>query len=240
MSWTVPTCGAAARRRTRPGGNAPSVLVGDFLYSRAFQLMVDLDDMDVMAIVADARQHHRRGRGAAARPHRQRRLRRGGLHGGHPAQGPPCCSRRPPTPPPSSLPGTRTSSRQCSPTAGISASRTSSSTTGWTTEGRQRGHGQEHRRRPRGRQGDAAAHPHHEIRQPGGCRPRAGRAPDPLRRRAYRRARPPCAVPARSTTPATAPSNSPPAPPTASPACPPTSTREALEALTSFAVARMR
>ena len=35
-------------------GNAPSVLVGDFLYSRAFQLMVDLDDMDVMAIVADA------------------------------------------------------------------------------------------------------------------------------------------------------------------------------------------
>ena len=35
-------------------GNAPSVLVGDFLYSRAFQLMVDLDDMDIMAIVADA------------------------------------------------------------------------------------------------------------------------------------------------------------------------------------------
>ncbi len=35
-------------------GNAPSVLVGDFLYSRAFQLMVDLDNMDVMAIVADA------------------------------------------------------------------------------------------------------------------------------------------------------------------------------------------
>ena len=35
-------------------GNAPSVLVGDFLYSRAFQLMVDLDNMDIMAIVADA------------------------------------------------------------------------------------------------------------------------------------------------------------------------------------------
>ena len=35
-------------------GNAPSVLVGDFLYSRAFQLMVTLDRMDVMAILAEA------------------------------------------------------------------------------------------------------------------------------------------------------------------------------------------
>ncbi len=35
-------------------GNAPSVLVGDFLYSRAFQLMVALDDMGIMAILADA------------------------------------------------------------------------------------------------------------------------------------------------------------------------------------------
>lgn len=35
-------------------GNAPSVLVGDFLYSRAFQLMVDLENMDVMAILSDA------------------------------------------------------------------------------------------------------------------------------------------------------------------------------------------
>ncbi|MEM7217883.1 MAG: polyprenyl synthetase family protein [Pseudomonadota bacterium] len=35
-------------------GNAPSVLVGDFLYSRAFQLMVELENMDVMAILADA------------------------------------------------------------------------------------------------------------------------------------------------------------------------------------------
>ena len=34
--------------------NAPSVLVGDFLYSRAFQLMVDLDRMDIMTILADA------------------------------------------------------------------------------------------------------------------------------------------------------------------------------------------
>ena len=35
-------------------GNAPSVLVGDFLYSRGFQLMVEIDSMDVMAIVSDA------------------------------------------------------------------------------------------------------------------------------------------------------------------------------------------
>ncbi len=34
-------------------GNAASVLVGDFLYSRAFQLMVELDRMRVMAILAD-------------------------------------------------------------------------------------------------------------------------------------------------------------------------------------------
>lgn len=35
-------------------GNAPSVLVGDFLYSRAFQLMVELADLDVMAVLAAA------------------------------------------------------------------------------------------------------------------------------------------------------------------------------------------
>ena len=34
-------------------GNAASVLVGDFLYSRSFQLMVDLDRMRVMRILAD-------------------------------------------------------------------------------------------------------------------------------------------------------------------------------------------
>ena len=35
-------------------GNAPSVLVGDFLYSRAFQLMVDVGEMDIMAVLANA------------------------------------------------------------------------------------------------------------------------------------------------------------------------------------------
>lgn len=35
-------------------GNAASVLVGDFLYSRSFQMMVELDDMRIMQILAAA------------------------------------------------------------------------------------------------------------------------------------------------------------------------------------------
>ncbi|MEQ1721463.1 MAG: octaprenyl diphosphate synthase [Nitrosomonas sp.] len=35
-------------------GNAASVLVGDFLYSRAFQMMVEIDNMRVMQVLADA------------------------------------------------------------------------------------------------------------------------------------------------------------------------------------------
>ncbi|OGA70446.1 MAG: octaprenyl diphosphate synthase [Betaproteobacteria bacterium RIFCSPLOWO2_12_FULL_68_20] len=35
-------------------GNAASVLVGDFLYSRAFQMMVEADNMRVMRVLADA------------------------------------------------------------------------------------------------------------------------------------------------------------------------------------------
>ncbi len=34
-------------------GNAASVLVGDFLYSRSFQMMVELDSMAIMSILAD-------------------------------------------------------------------------------------------------------------------------------------------------------------------------------------------
>jgi octaprenyl-diphosphate synthase len=45
-------------RRGRPTanaefGNAPSVLVGDFLYTRAFQLMVQLGNMDILNHMAD-------------------------------------------------------------------------------------------------------------------------------------------------------------------------------------------
>ncbi|QIM54477.1 polyprenyl synthetase family protein [Hydrogenophaga crocea] len=35
-------------------GNAASVLVGDFLYSRAFQMMVDVNNMRVMEVLSDA------------------------------------------------------------------------------------------------------------------------------------------------------------------------------------------
>jgi octaprenyl-diphosphate synthase len=35
-------------------GNAPSVLVGDFLYSRAFQMLVAIGDMRIMSMMADA------------------------------------------------------------------------------------------------------------------------------------------------------------------------------------------
>ena len=35
-------------------GNAPSVLVGDFLYSRAFQMLVTIGNMDAMEIISDA------------------------------------------------------------------------------------------------------------------------------------------------------------------------------------------
>lgn len=35
-------------------GNAASVLVGDFLYSRAFQMMVDIGQMRIMQVLADA------------------------------------------------------------------------------------------------------------------------------------------------------------------------------------------
>lgn len=49
----------SARRRGKDTantvfGNQASVLVGDFLYSRAFQMMVDIDSMRVMKILADA------------------------------------------------------------------------------------------------------------------------------------------------------------------------------------------
>ena len=48
----------SALRRGRPTanaqwGNAPSVLVGDFLYSRAFQMMVGIGSMDIMNILAN-------------------------------------------------------------------------------------------------------------------------------------------------------------------------------------------
>ena len=34
-------------------GNAPSVLVGDFIYSRAFQVLVGIGDMDILRLMSD-------------------------------------------------------------------------------------------------------------------------------------------------------------------------------------------
>lgn len=49
----------STRRRNRRSanaiwGNSASVLVGDFLYSRAFELMVEIDSMDLMEIISEA------------------------------------------------------------------------------------------------------------------------------------------------------------------------------------------
>ena len=35
-------------------GNAASILVGDFIYSRSFQMMVEINDMQIMKVLADA------------------------------------------------------------------------------------------------------------------------------------------------------------------------------------------
>ncbi len=114
-------------------GNAASVLVGDFLYSRAFQMMVEADDMRVMQRAGRRDQHDRRRRGAAAdqlqRPRRGREplpagdplqdgqaVRGGRAAGCDPVQGAaPRSKRRPP------------------PTAGTWAPRSSWSTTCSTT-----------------------------------------------------------------------------------------------------------
>ena len=46
------------RRGRKPAnaefGNAAAVLVGDFLYSRAFQMMVEAGSMPVIQVMADA------------------------------------------------------------------------------------------------------------------------------------------------------------------------------------------
>ncbi len=38
-------------------GNAPSVLVGDFIYSRAFQMLVDMADLRIMRLLSDTTNH---------------------------------------------------------------------------------------------------------------------------------------------------------------------------------------
>ena len=54
MWWMAPPCAAGRDTANEVFGNPTSVLVGDFLYSRAFQMMVALDRMRIMHIIADA------------------------------------------------------------------------------------------------------------------------------------------------------------------------------------------
>ena len=68
---------ASTLRRGRPTanenfGNPASVLVGDFLYSRAFQMMVETGEMRVMQIFGRRHQCHRRRRSDATHQHARR------------------------------------------------------------------------------------------------------------------------------------------------------------------------
>lgn len=47
-------CVEAAQRQNSAFGNAASVLVGDFIYTRAFQLVAQLQSLDILRIMADA------------------------------------------------------------------------------------------------------------------------------------------------------------------------------------------
>ena len=55
MWWTNPLCGAARNGQRDALATPASVLVGDFLYSRAFQMMVDVNrHMRIMEVLSDA------------------------------------------------------------------------------------------------------------------------------------------------------------------------------------------
>ena len=74
-------------------GNATSVLVGDFLYSRAFQMMVALDRMRIMQIMADATNAIAEGEVLQLMNARDPNTTRGALHRRHPPQDGAACSR---------------------------------------------------------------------------------------------------------------------------------------------------
>ena len=58
-------CAAGHETANAIWGNEASVLVGDFLYSRAFEMMVEAGRHGVMEIMSACHQHYRRGRSAA-------------------------------------------------------------------------------------------------------------------------------------------------------------------------------
>jgi octaprenyl-diphosphate synthase len=62
-------------------GNQASVLVGDFLYSRSFQMMVDIGELKILEVLANATNTIAEGRSAAADELQQPGHQRSGLHG---------------------------------------------------------------------------------------------------------------------------------------------------------------
>ena len=84
--WTTPICGAAEATANTLFGNPASVLVGDFLYSRAFQLMVEQTNMRVMQVLADATNTIAEGEVLQLLNCHNAGCHGGGLSAGHPLQ----------------------------------------------------------------------------------------------------------------------------------------------------------
>ena len=85
-SWTSPNLRRGRATANALFGNAAAVLVGDFVYSRAFQMMVERRQHARAAGAGRRDQRHRRGRGDAAHELPQPRRRRGRLPRGDPLQ----------------------------------------------------------------------------------------------------------------------------------------------------------
>ena len=150
-------------------GNAPSVLVGDFLYARSFEMMVELGSMPVMRIISQATRVIAEGevlqlskvRDASTTEETYMEVIRGKTA---------MLSRPRPTAPPRCARPARNSPRHCAASATTWESPSSWWTTCSTTAATPRP-SQERRRRPRRRQAHPAADRHHARRHRG-----AGRA----------------------------------------------------------------
>ncbi len=98
----VASCAAGGPPPIPCSAIAASVLVGDFLYSRAFQMMVELDEHARHAGAGRRHQHDRRGRGPAAAQLPRRRPSTSRTICTSSATRPPSCSRPPASSAPSS------------------------------------------------------------------------------------------------------------------------------------------
>ena len=79
-------CAGAPRRPNAVWGNQASVLVGDFLFSRSFELMVADASLDVLAILSEASSVIAEGEVLQLMTAKRHRHRRGGLSRRHPRQ----------------------------------------------------------------------------------------------------------------------------------------------------------